>query len=602
MDTYPGRIAVVEYHIQDDGYHTPWGDSRANSFYSLNDTAPVIIYDGVYDWPPEDYWYGFEQRLDVAASVTIDITAEQLDGPMWSFTSTVCVEPGARDRDARIYTVATLDRYPVPPDHSRTSLVQAASPRTVSIDTGQCTEVTSIFDFEPHVWNMRESLVMTVWAQDPLNSGPATVYQAAQISWPFPAPPSSGPELPRDVRLPVPLFDAPHSAWLADATAAGVLDGSDAQIEATYKVLCGDTTDLRPSGSQPWTEWPFPYINYDDYSIPIFTSGDGEQQVFLCDYEGNTAWPSVKWGIDTEGGPVPIPTASGPVRPSGPATRDADGHLIIFDPASGMSYDLWQATTAGDGPCQSDGGGVTGDAILSAGYADFFAVTGAGVNPDGVSSARATGTPLLAGMLLPEDVEAGAIGHALAVAVPGLRNLSPAPGEPLSSDVFYPAATTETDYYNVNSNALAAGQRLRLKDTLVDEDGRTIDETAAAPITRMFIAALRTHGAYLVDSSGGFTFYAEDIHTAVLDLDDDAINDLIGQPQGTPLPDDRTRWQLVMETLNSELEGLPFAHGTCDGAGSTVTTANFEVVEPAAGPPHTDMPRPRRPTGRVGRP
>ena len=45
---------------------------------------------------------------------------------------------------------------------------------------------------------------------------------------------------------------------------------------------------------------------------------------------------------------------------------------------------------------------------------DFIDLYDTGVNPDGVASARATGTPLLAGMLVPEDIESGAINHALA--------------------------------------------------------------------------------------------------------------------------------------------------------------------------------------------
>jgi hypothetical protein len=131
------------------------------------------------------------------------------------------------------------------------------------------------------------------------------------------------------------------------------------------------------------------------------------------------------------------------------------------------------------------------------------------------------GTPLLAGLILPEDVESGAISHALAFAIPGLRNLSPDPYEPIASDYFYPASTTETDYYNTNPNALAAGQRIRLKQSIVDDSGNPIDETQLAPITRMFLTALRDYGAYLVDNAGGFIFYAEEIKTAVLHLTDD---------------------------------------------------------------------------------
>ena len=71
-----------------------------------------------------------------------------------------------------------------------------------------------------------------------------------------------------------------------------------------------------------------------------------------------------------------------------------------------------------------------------------------------------------------------------------------------------------------------------------------------------------------------------------LHLTDDQVNALIGGSPGTPLPGDKTRWQVVIETLNWELEQIPFAYGPWtegqDPSTAQVTTANFEVVEPAA--------------------
>ena len=154
-----------------------------------------------------------------------------------------------------------------------------------------------------------------------------------------------------------------------------------------------------------------------------------------------------------------------------------------------------------------------------------------------------------------------------------------------SSDYFYPASTTETDFYNIDPYALASGQRIRLKQTLYDEDAKLIDEAELAPITKMYLAALRDYGAYLVDNAGGFTFYAEDIYTAVLDLADDKINALIGKPIGTPLPEGKTKWQIVMEKLGNDLELIPFAVGIgdeeLDPESAEIEISNFEVVEPA---------------------
>ena len=159
-------------------------------------------------------------------------------------------------------------------------------------------------------------------------------------------------------------------------------------------------------------------------------------------------------------------------------------------------------------PANSLGGGQTGSAVLEAGFVDRFDTRGAGANSGTFYSARATGPPLLAGLILPEDIERGVIAHALAFAIPGPRNTNPnCPDcDVYSSDYFYPASTTEADFFNKNSRSLAAGQRIRLKQAIVDSEGYTIDENLFAPVTRMFLAALRTYGAYLVDSAGGFVF------------------------------------------------------------------------------------------------
>lgn len=393
----------------------------------------------------------------------------------------------------------------------------------------------------------------------------------------------------RDFELPVPLFAA-NSAWRQAVTSASPLSNSDAQLLMTYRVLRGDTTYLRPINQPPTTNWPFMDVTYDEYTIPIFRVGTGQQNVLLCDYEGNLNWPGPKFGINQEGGPVPVPAPVGMVRPNGPQNTEADGHLVLFNTTTFEEYDFWQATTVRHAECASLGGGQEGTTIFEAGAIEFFDVRGTGNNLDTYSSARATGTPLLAGMILPEDVENGSIDHALGFALPGLRNLNVDPTEPSASDYFYPASTTETDFYSVNANHLAAGQRIRIKPTIVDDNGNTIDEVNdLAPITQMFLATLRTYGAYVVDSANGFTFYAEDIHTANLSLSDDEVNALIGQPTGTPLPTGQTKWQVVIEQLNLDLELIPFAYDASWADGNNPATAvydiaNFELVEPATQP------------------
>ncbi len=586
VDDNPDRLALVEYHANPDGYDTAWGQERAEAFYGAASALPFLAYDGSYSYPPEDFGWGLEQRLGESTDVTIALSGAQVQGAEWQITAVVCVEPGGRDKGMRVYTAQLLDHFPNPPDHSRNCFRQAAPTVDVEVAAGTCATVTGTIVLDSASAADTGNVSIVAWAQEPASAWPAQVYQAAQMRWPFPNSEPAEPELPRELTLPVPLFTAAGSAWGQDATTAAVAASSAAQVQATYRVLCGDTTGLHPSG-QASAASPFATVARDEHSLPVFVAGDGEQQVLLCDYGGERTFPSSKWGVASEGGPVPVPACDGTVRPSGPTGTEAEGHLVLFDAAAATAYDFWQATTDRQGECQSRGGGRTGTEILEAGRADFAALHGEGANPRGVPGARPSGIPLLAGALLPEDVASGVVAHALAVALPGPRNSSPDPAQPLDEDVLYPAAGTDFDHYSTNPDALACGQRLRLRSSLVDADGRPLDESAAgplAPITRMVLAALRAHGAYVVGHAPTLTLYAEDVHTAVLDLAADDVNRLVGQPVGMPLPAGKTKWQTVVDRLQQDLSGIPFAQGTCAGPSSVVVTANFEVVEPVADP------------------
>ncbi len=392
----------------------------------------------------------------------------------------------------------------------------------------------------------------------------------------------------RDFKFSLPLFSS-DSAWNQKASTANVLSNSDNQILSLYRVMLGDTSSLSEAASSP--NWQYMDIGYNEYSVPISRASNSTTSVPICNYEGELDYsnPKVVESVAPnygEGGPATIPVPAGKVRPSGPQSTDADGHLVLYNPSTFIEYDMWQATTVSDGKCKSRGGGLEGTSILEAGTIDFFDVRKEGTNhPNPYYSARAAGIPLLAGLMLPEDVEAGEIKHALAFAIPAphiVNTDNPAEGV----DYFYPASRAEESFYNTDPNAIAQGQRLRMKQTLVDEEGNTIDETSLAPITRMFIKAFRTYGGYVVDNATGFSFYAEDIHTGSLDLTDDEVNQLIGKSAGTPLPSGKTKWELVIEKLAVEVELIPIAEGENEETpkNATITTSNFEVVEHAAKP------------------
>jgi hypothetical protein len=603
IDQYSDQFALIEYHTQGDGFDTPWGQSRLDDFYGgwCGNAIPVMMYDGFwYPLDVGDYERDLLQQLAQPTDVTIAVTATEVATARWAFTSEVCVEASGAGKRMRIYAVHAQDRYPTQPSYSRNTQVQDAPTVDVDLDPGQCAEVDFVFEFGPDFWGDRENIRIVVWAQETADLAPANVFQAAEVGWPFPEGGGGPvePELGRDFELALPLFNAEQSPWLAEAYNADVIDASANQIQATYQALCGDTTYHVPEDDPPTADSPALRVAYDEDSVPVFLAGGGSQQVTLCDYDGIQQVPNSKWGTSTGGGPIDIPSCVGDVRPSGPQGLDSNGRLVLYDPLTLTEYDFWQASTVIDAPCLSRGAGLSGSSIAEAGQADYFEVDAAGTNPMRTVGARAASTPLLAGTLLPEDVTRSLVEHALAVGIPGLRNLSSNPDVPLGSDIVPPAAHTQTRRYSTNPNALAAGQRLRLLPELVDSTGEPVNEGALAPVTRAVLLALRTYGAYVVDDADGFVLYAEDLHTATLDLTEDEVNQLIGRPAGTPLPDGVTAWQIIMDALAADFADIPFAFGDCDGASSQVAIPNFEVVEPPFEVPGVTVP-PRRPSGRM---
>ena len=384
--------------------------------------------------------------------------------------------------------------------------------------------------------------------------------------------------LRRSFKLPTPLF-SPGSAWNQKVTDAAVLSGSEATMKAELRKL------RAISGS-----WVSASINFEEWSIPIFCADSTNKiPVDMCDYEGSEMWHSNKWtGAWPEGpgGTLQIGAPKGPVRPAGPVSTDSDGHMVLYDPVKHVAFEFWQATTSRQQRCSSAGGGIEGAKVLEAGAADFFDTLGFGTNhPEQLSSARASGVSLLAGLLLPEDIAGGEIRHALSFSISKPRNLSGDPYDPKKSDILYPASHTETDFFSTDPASLASGQRIRLKQQIRDTDGAVINEATLAPVTRIFLKALRAYGAYLVDNSGSFTFYAEDVHTGWLDVSADQVNQLIGAPAGTPLDPSKSKWKVVMDKLSLELESLPLAGGPWKEGDNPntaqMTFSNFEVVTPA---------------------
>ena len=188
VDSHPTTFATVWVHLQD-GYQTSWGDQRFFNFYGET-TIPNMWLDGVSnpDTNYGQYAASLNQRLGLGTDVTIDLTGIETGTQQFDVRARVCVEPDGVEKTMRVYMVHALDHWPVAPTWYRNCVRQTVSTADVTVAPGTCEDVTRTFTFDATSWLNQGDIRIVAWAQVPSSSGPAEVYQAAQMSWPFPLP------------------------------------------------------------------------------------------------------------------------------------------------------------------------------------------------------------------------------------------------------------------------------------------------------------------------------------------------------------------------------------------------------------------------------
>jgi hypothetical protein len=187
-----GTLAVFTCHLWD-GYQSAWGAARAQTFYGpIFLGTPTLFLDGIHDpWPIDTFVSTFLARQSVPTTVTVSIFAEENIPHRYDITVEVCLEAGADPVDLRIYTVVAEDHYPInDPDsgliHARNFARGVAPTTDISLLPGECAEVHSLLAALPVT--VQDNIRLVAWAQEPNNTWPADVYQAAVDDYPFEPP------------------------------------------------------------------------------------------------------------------------------------------------------------------------------------------------------------------------------------------------------------------------------------------------------------------------------------------------------------------------------------------------------------------------------
>jgi hypothetical protein len=235
-------------------------------------------------------------------------------------------------------------------------------------------------------------------------------------------------------------------------------------------------------------------INLIRYTVPVYDV-DSTTPKFVVKHTKLTKEDKTNWatkrdflghGAEFDAEPIPIPINAIP-------DSAGDHHMALVDWKNGIVWDMWGCRKLPDGTWQSntgmkyslDGAGVFDGKKLGL-------VNGESVHFHGPS--RASGVPLVAGLIMYDEVMSGEIKHKLACAIRFSAH----------QEFVYPA--TWTDGYT--DGGIPEGSVIQLDPKL------DLTRFNLLPGEIVVAKALQKYGMVITDVSGGSTLYGErlDVH------------------------------------------------------------------------------------------
>jgi hypothetical protein len=230
------------------------------------------------------------------------------------------------------------------------------------------------------------------------------------------------------------------------------------------------------------TLWPdFGSGQYGDFGIPYGVVPPSQPLVPI------TFHVSPEIAAESDPGPYPIP-------PTARVEGGGDHHVLVLRQGDCRLFELYDATKQPD-----DGWSVYSAAT--------FDLRSNALRHDGYTSADAAGLPMLPGLARVEEVRAGAIDHALRIAIPATQNAYIHPATHAASNSTDPALPP-------------MGLRVRLKPGY--------DISSLHGQARVIARALQVYGALVADNSGGSKVFISG--TPDPGWDDDDLNQLKAIP------------------------------------------------------------------------
>jgi len=238
-------------------------------------------------------------------------------------------------------------------------------------------------------------------------------------------------------------FPADNS-WNTRIDQAPVDPNSDALIASI-----GASTSFHPDFGANWNGGPFgiPYMVVDHTTQPVAMS--------------------FTYSDESDPGPYPFPP-NAPIE--GGSGSSGDRHVLVLDRDTKKLYETWSSYPQPDGSWQCVSGAI------------FDCAAGA-LRPIYWTSADAAGLPIFPGLVRYDEVQAGAINHALRFTVSVTRHAFVAPARHWASS-------------NTSTSVPPMGMRVRLK--------ASFDISGYPPDDQVILTALKKYGMFVADNGSNW--------------------------------------------------------------------------------------------------
>jgi hypothetical protein len=255
--------------------------------------------------------------------------------------------------------------------------------------------------------------------------------------------------------------------WNAQPVASAPLDPSSASI---VSALSKEVT--QEEGAEKG-----PAVNTTAWSVPIYTVPSTQATVKV---KLPYAWIAPRPALQAAWSAVPLPSNAKPAA-------GTDKHLVVWQPSSKHLWEFWHLEKKPEG-WEAYWGGAMQNAFSAPGNYGPEAWSGATTG----WGASGTSLSIAGGLITLEDLAKGTINHALAMAVPNVR------------EKIYASPAERTDGGCLEASSLPAGAHLRLNPSL------DLSTLHLPHFTLMLAEAAQKYGIFVRDTSSNVAFYAQD--------------------------------------------------------------------------------------------